>query len=315
MLYLPLPDSVDYFLTQYDKKTKDDYKKMLMIATVRSLQNIVFYEKKDTSIYKSKHYTDFTDWKKIESIYAPNKGKLEYDLIYQSIKTYLILFQSAIVDKELVVKYSKELTELEKYYLDMIKDKKCKNKLVPYLSLSSIYFFQKQYDKAVVMHHKALDFAKKYEVLKLKDSEELIGSYIGLLEVSKKYKEGIALLKELIAENEYNVFYRKAYVYFLYESGYSDEIKKQTAQIVKYKPNDAYPYLVNAYEEVKKNDLNKMFEELKTAYAKDPSAPEIFGLIAVMNIVKGDKKEALKNLSYIEEAMPETAEKIRKFIK
>jgi hypothetical protein len=316
MMYMSRPDSMEYYIKEFDLKAKDDYKKMLVYTLLRTLQFAINYDEKDSTIVINKHYKELSDWGKADALYEKNKSNFKYELIYNAVRTYSIILQASIVSESVLPKYEKELSEIEKYYLDFIKDKQYTNKTIPYLSLSAIYTIQKKYDKALNMQKALYDHIRKYNITDTKESEEIISSYIGLFEMAKKYKEGAAYTRSLVDSNVYHIDFRKAYIYFLYKSGGdSKEILAQAAKISTYDPSDIYPQLVYAYESLSKKEYEKMFGFLKDAYSKNSSKPEIFAFMAVLSIINGKKADAEKSLSQIESLMPETAEKLRKFIK
>ncbi|HSZ25703.1 MAG TPA: hypothetical protein VK766_08305 [Cytophagaceae bacterium] len=315
MLYMSKPDSVDYFLSQYNQKIKDSYKKMVLVATVKALQNAIHVNPKDSTNFRNKDYTAFTDWTIIEGIYKENKNKPEYQLVYHSIKTYLIGIQFTIFGSEVLKRYESDLKELEAYYLDCIKSKVYTNKLLPYLSLSAVYTFQKKYDLALSAHDKAYKWMKEYRVTDQNESEEIIDSYLKLFDLAHRYKEGADFIKKLIHENEYNLYYRKVYIYFLYQSEFSNEINIQASKIDFYNHADLYPQLVYAYEALKNHHYDAMYKELTNAYAKNSSAPEVFAFMAVLNILHGNYPEAKKNIADIKPSMPSMAEKLSQFMK
>lgn len=316
MIYMSKPDSMEYYIKEYDLKTKEDYKKMLVYTLLRSLQFVISYDEKDSLNIINKHYKKLSDWEKADMLYENNKSNFRYELIYNAIRTYAIVLQASIVSESVLPKYDKELAEIEKYCLSFIKNKKYPNKIIPYLTLSAIYTIQKKYDKALSIHKTLYDHIRKYNITDTKESEEIVSSYIGLFEMAKKYKEGAALTKSFVDSNVYKIDFRKAYIYFMYKSaGDSKEIQAQAEKVAIYNPGDIYPQLVYAYEALNKKEYEKTFGFLKDAYAKNSSEPEIFAFMAVLYILKGHPAEAEKSLSEIESLMPETVAELRKFIK
>jgi tetratricopeptide (TPR) repeat protein len=315
MLYVSEVDSMKYYMKEFDQKTEDDYKKMILWLSVTCMQKIYDYNPKDSLLYKSKNYTELTDWAKIEALYSKSKSNFKSQLAYNAAKTFLIVMQAAMVNSNLFYKDEKEIKRQEAYYLDIIKDRRYLNKLVPYFSLSAIYVYQGKYEKALEMHLLALTIVRKYQIADYKEEEEILNSCVGIFAVSERYNEGADFTQNLIGVDPYNLFYKKAYIYFLYESGYSPDIEVQTLEIKKNNPKDPYPYLIQAIEALKRKNYDTMYNALSTAYSMDPSRPEVFGLMAVLSIQKGEFNEAKKYLSYIEEAMPMTVAGVRKYIK
>ncbi len=315
MMHMTDIDSMNYYINELDHRTPDDYKKMFLYTLLKSLQFAINYNESDSVAYKTKNYKELSDWKKGDAIYEKNKENFKYELMYNAMRTYAIILQSTIVSESILIRYEPELVEMEKYYLEFIKDKKYKNKTIPYLSLSAIYTVQKKYDKALVIHKTLYEHIKKYEITDSKESDDILSSYVGLFELAKKYKEGAAFTKTLVDSNVYNVNYRKAYIYYLYKSENIVEVPNQTSKLSFYDPTDIYPQLVDTYEAIKKHEYDKALEFLKAAYAKNPSEPEIFAFMAVLNIIDGNKADANKYLSNIEGQMPETVKDIRKYIK
>ena len=146
-------------------------------------------------------------------------------MAYNSLLTYLVLINYSIAGESILVKYEKELAAIKKYFFSVIKNKKYENKLIFYLSLSIIYAVQKKYDQALAIQSICYKYIKKYGITNAERSLEIIDSYIGLIDMSGKYKEGILYIKTFVDSNVYSSSYRKSYIYFLYQLGDLMEIR------------------------------------------------------------------------------------------
>src|SRR5690606_1683576 len=116
MLYMSIPDSLNYFFNQYNKDSKNDYNKMLLLTMIHSFKFLYNYNPEDSLVYISKNYKELGSWELVDKIYQKNKNRSSYTLMYQSLRTYLIILQGTVVSPTIAAKYKDELVELENYY-------------------------------------------------------------------------------------------------------------------------------------------------------------------------------------------------------